>query len=392
MMSRLAAAFPQAGSASARPVLIRSPGRVNLIGEHTDYNDGFVLPAAIDLETRICLVPADDRRVEIVSMATGDRAEVELDAIGTARGEWIDYVGGVARELISAGLAVTGLRGVLASNLPVSAGLSSSAALELASAWALLSASGSGAGLAVDRMELARLCQRAENEYVGVKSGLMDQFAVSCGVAGRALLLDCRSLEYRSVAIPDGVALVVVDTGAKRRLVGSEYNERRSQCERGVAILRERGEPVRALRDATVEMLDAAAADLGDVTYRRCRHIVEENARTLAAVTALEAGDRRALGRLFAASHTSLRDLYEVSSPELDAAVAIAVATPGVVAARMTGAGFGGCTVNLVESDAVERLRAAIDRDYTARTGLVAHVYEVHAADGAGLVGGRRVQ
>ena len=289
---------------------------------------------------------------------------------------------GGGQVLIDAGHKIAGFRGVLRSTLPTQAGLSSSAAVELASAWALLSAGGS----AVDRMELARLCQRAENEYVGVKSGLMDQFAASCGIAGHAMLLDCRSLEYRSVAIPAGIALVVVDTGVQRRLVASEYNERRAECERGVAVLAARGEPLSALRDATVEMLDAAAADLGDITYRRCRHVVEENARTLAAVKALEAGDRRALGELFAASHASLRDLYEVSSPGLDAVVAIAVATPGVVAARMTGAGFGGCTVNLVESDAVDRLRFAIDRHYTAGTGLVAHVYEVHAADGAGPV------
>jgi galactokinase len=361
---------------------VRAPGRVNLIGEHTDYNDGFVLPAAIDLEIMIEAVPTGDRRVEIELAATAERRALELDAIPAARGEWIDYVAGVAKVLIGAGHEVGGFRGVLSSTLPAQAGLSSSAALELAAAWALLSAGGS----TVDRMDLARLCQRAENEYVGIKSGLMDQFAASCGVAGHALLLDCRSLEYRSVAIPEGVSLVVVDTGAKRRLVGSEYNERRAQCERGVAILAARGEPVRALRDATVEMLDTAAEDLGDVTYRRCRHIVEENMRTLAAVGALETADRAALGKLFAASHASLRDLYGVGSPELDAAVAIAIATPGVVAARMTGAGFGGCTVNLVESEAVGRLRAAIERDYTARTGLVAHVYEVHAADGAGRV------
>ena len=361
---------------------VRAPGRVNLIGEHTDYNDGFVLPAAIDLEITLACVARDDRQVEITLGDHRERRSFELDSLPAPSGEWLDYVAGVAGVLMRAGTEVGGFQGSLTSTLPAQAGLSSSAALELAAAWALLSAAGSH----VERLELARLCQRAENEYVGVKSGLMDQFAASCGVAGHALLLDCRSLEYRPVAIPDGLALVVIDTGAKRRLVGSEYNERRAQCERGVAILAGRGEPVRALRDATVAMLDAAAADLGDVTYRRCRHIVEENLRTLAAVDALEKGDTGTLGELFGASHASLRDLYGVGSPELDAAVAIAVASPGVVAARMTGAGFGGCTVNLVEADAVDMLRAAIDRDYTARTGLVAHVYEVNAADGAGLV------
>jgi galactokinase len=366
----------------ASSFVVRAPGRVNLIGEHTDYNDGYVLPAAIDLEIRIECVASGDRRVDISLAGDGQRESFSLDSLPSPRGAWIDYVCGVSGALIGAGVPIGGFSGVLTSTLPAQAGLSSSAALELAAAWALLSA----AGADVERLELARICQRAENEYVGVKSGLMDQFAASCGVAGQALLLDCRSLEYRPVAIPDGLALVAIDTGAKRRLAGSEYNERRAQCERGVAILAGRGEPVRALRDATVAMLDAAVADLGDITYRRCRHIVEENERTLAAVDALEMGDLMTLGELFAASHASLRDLYEVSSAELDAAVALAVATPGVVAARMTGAGFGGCTVNLVERDAVDRLRAAIDRDYAARTGLVAQVHEVRAADGAGLV------
>jgi galactokinase len=361
---------------------VRAPGRINLIGEHTDYNDGFVLPAAIDLEIRIDAIASADRRVEIQLGATGKTRSFDLDGLPSPRGDWTDYVAGVALMLIGAGHEVAGWRGTLTSTLPAQAGLSSSAALELASSWALLTAASS----TVARLELAQLCQRAENEYVGVKSGLMDQFASSCGIAGHALLLDCRSLEYRAVPIPQDVALVVVDTGARRRLVASEYNERRAQCERGVAILQERGEHVRALRDATIAMLDAAKDELGDIVYRRCRHVVDENTRTLAAVTALEAGDRRRLGELFTASHASLRDLYEVSSAELDAAVDIAAATPGVIATRMTGAGFGGCTVNLVERDAVARLAAAIERDYTTRTGLQARVFQVRAADGAGPV------
>ena len=221
---------------------------------------------------------------------------------------------------------------------------------------------------------------------MGVKSGLMDQFAVSCGVAGHALLLDCRSLDYRTVTLPDDLELVVVDTGAKRRLVASEYNARRAECERGVAILAGKGEPVTSLRDADVAMLARWRADLGDVTYRRCLHVVEENERTLQAVDALEGGDRRALRELFSASHASLRDLYEVSSAELDTAVEIALAVPGVVAARMTGAGFGGCTVNLVERGSAGLLDEAIAREYTSRTGLTARVFAVQAADGAGFV------
>lgn len=385
MARRLAAAYPQLESKTKHAVVVRAPGRVNLIGEHTDYNDGFVLPAAIDLETRIALIPTTDRRVEIELAATSERATIELDDIGSPRGEWIDYVAGVARALVEAGHGVGGFRGVLDSTLPISAGLSSSAALELAAAWALL-ASGGGADEHPDRLTLARLCQRAENEYVGVKSGLMDQFAASCGRQGHALLLDCRSLEYRAVPIPDEIAIVVVDTGVRRRLAASEYNERRAECERGVAILAARGEQVESLRDATVEMLERARPDLGDETYRRCRHVIEENVRTIAAVAALELGDRAALGELFAASHSSLRDLYEVSSPALDVAVEIATATPGVIASRMTGAGFGGCTVNLVERGAVAAFEQAITREYAPRTGFTPRVYRVTAAEGAGMV------
>ena len=372
--------------ASVDSIGVRAPGRVNLIGEHTDYNAGFVLPVAISLEIQIRLTPTRDRRADITLEQNGERESVRLDAIGPRRGGWIDYVAGVAAVLEAAGMATAGFVGRLASTLPISAGLSSSAALELASAWALLSAADRHADTAIDRLELARLCQRAENGYVGVNSGLMDQFASSCGMVGHALLLDCRALQYTAVPMPEGISLVVVDTGTTRRLVGSEYNERRAQCERGVAVLQARGEHVASLRDATVGMLDAAFAELGDVTYRRCRHIVEENERTLLAAAALQSRDLAALGELFAASHASLGELYEVSSSELDAAVEIATATPGVVASRMTGAGFGGCTVNLVHTDAVGRLRAAVEEQYAPRTGLVPNVYEVAAVDGAGLI------
>ena len=366
--------------ASVNAFAVRAPGRVNLIGEHTDYNEGFVLPAAIDLELRIAGQRTSDRTVEIRSDLTADTLSFSLDAVDSPTGRWIDYVAGVARELQAAGIPVSGFRGVLSGTLPAQAGLSSSAALELASAWALADA------YSVDRLKLAMLCQRAENGYVGVNSGLMDQFAVSCGAAGHALLLDCRSLEYRAVRMPEDLELVVVDTGAKRRLVASEYNERRAECERGVAVLAGKGEQVTSLRDANVEMLDRWRADLGESTYRKCLHVVEENQRTLQAVRALEANDHRALRELFAASHTSLRDLYEVSSPELDAAVEIAMSTAEVVAARMTGAGFGGCTVNLVEHGGTEKLRAAIERDFPSAAGLRANVYVVRAAAGAGVV------
>ncbi|HXF83528.1 MAG TPA: galactokinase [bacterium] len=367
-----------------RPPEVRAvaPGRVNLIGEHTDYNEGFVMPAAIGLETRIAYVPVDDRRVELMLAATGERAAFELDRIGPRRRAWIDYVAGVAWALGEAGVPTHGLRGIVASTLPMNAGLSSSAALELASAWAL---TGDGPP-PVDRVTLARICQRAENEYVGVASGLMDQFASSVGGAGAAILLDCRSLEHRAVPLPAECILVVCHTGSERRLEASAYNRRRAECERAVATIARRHPWVRSLRDVDRELLESVRDDLDPVAYRRAEHVVTENERVLATEAALRGGDLAAVGRLWAESHASLRDRYEVSSPELDALVEIAAATPGVVAARLTGAGFGGCTVNLVRRDAVGRLRAIVAQDYPRRIGRTPRIWEVEPVGGAGPV------
>ena len=363
--------------------VVRAPGRVNLIGEHTDYNEGFVLPAAIDLELRIALAPARDRRVEIVLAETGERAGFDLDAIGPRTGTWIDYVAGTAWALREAGVPTRGFRGLLASTIPASAGLSSSAALELASAWALTEP----AGGAVDRLTLARICQRAENAYVGVNCGLMDQAAESLGQAGSAILLDCRTLDWRPVPLPlDRCRLVVCDTGSPRRLSASQYNARRAQCEAAVAELRATDPSIRALRDVTPGMLSSIRGRLDDETYRRCEHVVRENERVRETIVALASGDLAAVGRCFAESHASLRDLYEVSSPELDAMVDIALDTPGVIGSRMTGAGFGGCTVSLVEPGAEARFRDAVLGEYPRRTGLTPRVFVVEAADGAGLI------
>ena len=332
--------------------VVRAPGRVNLIGEHTDYNLGFVLPAAIGLEIRLAFVPTTDRRVAI-TLPDGERREFDLDAIPPRSGGWIDYVAATAWSLQSAGLPLHGFRGVLASDLPMSAGLSSSAALELASAFALLDPPDL-ATHGIDGMQLARLCQRGENDHVGVQCGIMDQAAVALGRPGRALLLDCRSLEVRPVVLPTREhVLVVCDTNAPRRLEASEYNVRRAECEAAVAVIAEVEPGVESLRDVDAEMLARHAPLLTPVELARAEHVVGENARVMRTVEALETGNLVAVGRLFAESHASLRDRYEVSSPELDAMVEIATATPGVVAARMTGAGFGGCTVNLVRRDAV---------------------------------------
>jgi galactokinase len=380
LVEALRAAEPDAAAAPDRIRLVRAPGRVNLIGEHTDYNLGFVLPAAIDREIRVAFVPTEDRHVALTRVESGERLGFDLDAARARDGSWLDYVAGTAWALGAAGLAMHGLRGVIATDLPENSGLSSSAAIELASSWALLD---DPLGT-TDRMDLARLGQRAENGYVGVQSGLMDQFASSCGVADHALLLDCRSLDWRPVPLPDGVSLVVLHSGSRRKLDGSAYNERRSQCDAAVAALADLDPSIVSLRDVSPDMLEKGRHRMDPVVARRAEHIVAENERVLATIAAMEADDLATLGALFAAGQASLRDLFEISSAELDALVEIAVSVPGVVAARMTGGGFGGCTINLVRPDAVDALEAAVLERYPARTGLTPMVLRVVAADGAG--------
>lgn len=382
LVAALADRVPAAAADRDAIRIVRAPGRVNLIGEYTDVNEGLVLPAAIDREIRIAYVPSADRRVELTRLDDGNTGVFELDVPRQRSGTWPDYVAATAWALAEAGLPTGGLRGVIGSTLPENAGLSSSAAIELASAWALLGAAAAG----IDPLELARICQRAENGYVGVQSGLMDQFASSCGVAGAALLLDCRSTEWRTVTIPDGLALVVCHTGSPRRLGSSEYNIRRAQCEAAVEGIRRVDPSVRSLRDVTPALLAAARDGLDPVVARRAEHVIAENARVLATLAAFEAGDLAAVREAFAASHASLRDLFEVSSPQLDALVEIAGAVSGVVAARMTGAGFGGCTVNLVHADAVATLRDAVLATYPARTGLTPMILPVTPANGAGAL------
>ena len=373
---------PGAAADEASVRIVRAPGRVNLIGEHTDYNDGYVLPAAIDLEIRICLRPVPGPEATISLAAGGESASFSVTPVGPPRGDWTDYLAGVARELDASGLKVRAFRGVLGSDLPVASGLSSSAALELAAAWALSDPEGPS----VDALTVARLAQRAENEYVGVRCGLMDQFASAAGVPGAAVLLDCRTLEYRVVPLPEGLDIVIAHTGMPRTLGTSAYNERRADCERAVAIFATHQAGVTALRDVDAEMLSRYRDELDPVAARRAEHVVHENARVIDAEVALSSGDLETVGRLFAASHASLRDLYEVSSPELDTMVEIAVTTPGVIASRMTGAGFGGCTVSLVRPDAVERLTARIEREYPLRTGRTPRVWRARAVAGAGLL------
>jgi galactokinase len=382
LIDRLVRTWPELAGDRSRARVARAPGRVNLIGEHTDYNEGLVLPAAISLAIEIAFVPTGDHRVELLLASNGDRASLDLDDLGPRRGAWPDYVAGTAWALREAGVRTSGFRGVLASTIPSGAGLSSSAAIELATAWAL----SGGEAPALDPMTLAQTAQRAENAYVGVMCGLMDQFAVTMGRAGQALRLDCRSLAWHAVPLPPEIELVVCHSGSPRRLEASAYNARRAECGRAVTAIAAREPGVSSLRDVDPAMLERHRAHLDEVAYARARHVVTENDRVVAAEAALRAGDGGALGRLFAASHASLRDRFEVSSDALDALVGIAIATPGVVAARLTGAGFGGCTINLVERGRAGELRAAVERDYPGRTGLTPSVFVVEAANGAGLV------
>jgi galactokinase len=353
---------------------------VNLIGEHTDYNLGFVLPVAIDLGISIALVPTDDGHAELTLAETDETGSFDATDPGARRGSWLDYVAGMAWALGAAGIAPRGFRGLLASDLPQGAGLSSSAAIEVVSAWALTG----GEAPPLDPMDLVHVVQRSENGYIGLNNGIMDQFASIFGEPGRALLLDCRSLDHRSIPLPlEGVALVACHSGSTHRLEASAYNERRAQCEAAVAAIAAVEPSVRSLRDVDPAMLERHRDRLDPVAWRRARHVVDEDERVLAAIEAFETGDLEAVGRLFYASHASLRDLYEVSSPELDALVEIAAATPGVIGARLTGAGFGGCTINLVRGDAVGALRDAVLRDYPGRTGLTPRVFPVEASAGA---------
>jgi galactokinase len=380
LAARLCEIHPEAAARRDEIRVVLAPGRVNLIGEHTDYNEGFVLPVAIDRGIAIALVPTADGIARLTLAETGETREFAAAAPGERQNAWVDYVAGMGWALAEAGLPVSGFRGVLASDLPQGAGLSSSAALEVVSAWAL----SGGDRPAVDPMDLVHLVKRSENGYIGLNNGIMDQFASIFGERASALLLDCRSLEHRPIRlVGEDLALVACHSGSPRRLETSAYNERRAQCDAAVAAIAALETGVTALRDVTPAMLDAVRDRLEPVAVRRAQHVVEEDQRVIDAIAAFESGDLAEVGRLFYASHASLRDLYDVSSPELDALVEIARATPGVIGARLTGAGFGGCTINLVRRDAVPALREAVLRDYPARTGLTPRVFEVEASAGA---------
>ena len=363
--------------------MYRAPGRVNLIGEHTDYNDGFVMPIAIELYVWVAIAPRVDRKLLVRSLNFPDAAEIDLEArTPRARNHWNDYVQGVAVILARAGCRLQGANLLIRGDVPIGAGLSSSAAIEVAAALALLDNS----ELVTDRVELARLCRSAENEFVDARVGIMDPFVSCCAQAGRALMLDCRSLEYRLLPLPPGVSLITCNAMVKHRHASGEYNSRRVQCEEGVRLLSRSLPNIRALRDVTAEELELHGHDLPETIRKRCRHVVLENARVSAAAAALQDGDLATFGRLMKESHRSLRDDYEVSCPELDLMVELAEKQEGVYGARLTGGGFGGCTVNLVKSKAAPQFERSVSGGYEKATGISPQILVTSAAGGVGEV------
>jgi galactokinase len=361
-------------------VIVRAPGRVNLIGEHTDYNDGFVLPAAIDRFVEFAGHRRADRTVRVHSTDFQDSAEFNLDSIQKdSEHRWSNYLRGVSKFLEADGHRLTGADIVFGGNVPRESGLSSSAAVEVGATvfWQRL------VGLQFDPVYVAKLSRRAENDFVGVPCGIMDQFISAFGKKNHALFLDCRDLSYRHVPLRQDVKIVVCNSGVKRALAQSEYEIRLKQCRESVAKLREKGLRASSLRDVTSADLDAGRDALSDILLRRARHVVTENERTLEAVTVLESGKVERFGELMNASHVSLRDDYEVSCRELDTLVELAWKQPGTLGARMTGAGFGGCTVNLVRAEAAEPFACAVAEGYQKALGIKAETYVCQASDGA---------
>jgi galactokinase len=365
------------------PRLFRAPGRVNLIGEHTDYNDGFVLPFAIDRDTVVAATMRDDDVVNVVAIDVDEEVSFKLnDQPGRLRRIWVDYVEGAIRCAYERFGVQRGLDLVFSSTVPIGSGLSSSAALEVSVGYGALTL----AGAHVDLKELALASQRAEHEYVGAKTGIMDQFTAALGRAGQALLIDCRSLDVEYVPLDLGDAMIVAcNTKVEHELASSEYNRRRAECEEGVLRLKERITRIKALRDVTIEDLIANRDLLSEVVYRRCRHVVGENARTRLAARYFggESADLVEIGKLMYLSHESLRDDYEVSCEELDALVEIAKGVEGVYGARMTGGGFGGCTVTLLKSSSFNEFSESVNREYNSRFGIEPDIYTLEASDGA---------
>jgi galactokinase len=363
--------------------ICRAPGRVNLIGEHTDYNEGLVFPAAIDFAIWTAIASRSDRTLRAFAGDRHEEVTIDMDAPGAGlQTHWSDYVRGITAELAQEGHRLAGADLWFAGDIPGNAGLSSSAALEVSIGLALLANS----GIRINRLKLALAGQRAEHHFAGTRCGIMDQFVSAHGRAGHALLLDCRSLEYRLLAIPRTLSLIICDTGVRHELATGEYNQRRAQCEEGVRHLKTHLPEIQSLRDVTAEHLQIHGSGLPALIQRRCRHVISENLRVEQFAFALEKSDLPAIRRLMAESHSSLRDDFEVSCPELDLMVQLAENAPGVVGTRMTGGGFGGCTVNLVEGSRVDEFRAHVAARYAATTGVRPRIFVTSAAHGAAIV------
>lgn len=361
------------------PRVSRAPGRVNLIGEHTDYNDGFVMPVAIGLYTWAAATARDDRMLVVRSENFDQQVDIDLDRMpGKASGHWSDYVVGVATMLLQSGSQLRGANLLIHGDVPQGAGLSSSASLEVAVGYMLLEI----AGGKVDRRTLALLCQKAENEFVGARCGIMDQFIAAHGKKRHALLLDCRSLDYRLLPMGDDARLVICNSMVRHSIAKGEYNQRRAECETGARYFAQHCKGVTALRDVTLEELARHQQDLPDKIMQRCRHVISENTRVLEAAEALGGGNLGRFGQLMKESHQSLRDDFEVSCSELDLLVNLAQREPGVYGARMTGGGFGGCTINLVKKAYVDAFEAAVSQGYEKQTGIQPDIYICAAADG----------
>ncbi|AWM32724.1 galactokinase [Hymenobacter nivis] len=346
------------------PLLVRAPGRINLIGEHTDYNDGLVLPAAIDKEIFFAVGLNGGETVRLVAFDKADTYEVAVADVSPSNHLWANYLLGIVAQFQAHGVAVPGFDCVFGGNVPMGAGMSSSAAIECGLAFALNELLHTG----FDRMTLAKMGQQAEHIYAHVMSGLMDQFASLYGRAGHVVRLDCRSLDYEYFPFAaDQYHLVLCNSGVKHSLASTEYNKRRQECMQGVATLQKNYPKIKSLRDATLAQIEAGRAVLGDVVYRRCRYVVQENQRVQEACYALEANDMAAVGQAMYASHAGLRDDYQVSCLELDALVEMARPLPGVLGARMMGGGFGGCTINLVAAALVDTFVAAMEKAFEQR-------------------------
>ncbi|MCB2213870.1 galactokinase [bacterium] len=374
----------------SRSYTVIAPGRVNLLGEHVDYNDGPVLPVAIDLTMTMTFSALAEDLVQLQAIDLNENTSFQLDELadkvdlnGKSLSHAALYPASVAWACQQAGLSVPGLRASYTSNIPIGAGLSSSAAVEMA----FIQAFRTLGGWDVDRMDLVKWAQKGENDFVGVNSGIMDQFACLFGVKDHALYLDTHTLEWEPVPLPKDVAIIVADSHVPRKLADSAYNDRQAACQQAVRELKAFMPEIQSLRDVSPAQFERYADKLSEVIGQRARHVVEEIARVEKSVRLLKSGDVAGFGELMVAGHASLRDLYEVSTPELDALVEIALAQPGCYGARLTGAGFGGCTVNLVREEDAPAFLQAVEKAYLEKTGKRASLYHCHATRGAHVVG-----